>query len=175
MKHYHWTLVSSWISGDVVSQNSTQANKEVCASFTKSAPWRRSCHNLSSSHCEYSAIYNESNFFLFPRRIIAAIHQNLANDVFHRFPSVWENRATEMEAQRHKSCQIRAELGSESPTEGKTKFKKKNQNRRKQIINSHLWTMHLTLHVWAANDMHRLGGGGEVFLQHNLPHLTATA
>lgn len=35
--------------------------------------------------------------------------------------------------------------------------------------------MHLTLHVWAANDMHRLGGGGEVFLQHNLPHLTATA
>lgn len=127
MKHYHWTLVSSWISGDVVSQNSTQANKEVCASFTKSAPWRRSCHNLSSSHCEYSAIYNESNVFLFPRRIIAAIHQNLANDVFHRFPSVWENRATEMEAQRHKSCQIRAELGSESRTEGKTKFLKKSE------------------------------------------------
>lgn len=36
MKHYRWTLVSSWISGDVVSQNSTQANKEVCASFTQS-------------------------------------------------------------------------------------------------------------------------------------------
>lgn len=47
-----------------------------------------------------------------------------------------------------------------------------NQKKRKRF-HTHLWTMHWKLHVWAANDMHRLGGGGEVFLQHNLPHLTA--
>lgn len=138
-----------------------------------SETWLRGSHSSSSSLCEYSAIYDERNFSLPLRQIIAVIHQSLTTVEFHRLPSDWEGRATEMEAQsqRHESCQNKNRAAN-APQRGKTNWKseEKEADFHQQSTNN-AWK----LLVWAANDMHRLGGWGgrEVFLQHNLPHLTA--
>lgn len=136
------------------TKNQRHTFNETC--YT-SEIWLRDCHSSSSSLCEYSAIYDEHNFFLPLRQIIAVIHQNLTTVEFHRLPSDWEGRAAEMEAQsqRHESCQNKNRAAN-APQRGKTNWKSGEKEAHFHHPSpNNAWK----LLVWAANDMHRLGWG----------------
>lgn len=117
------------------------------------------CLSSSSSNCECCTINNKflSSSQTDNSRDSSEPHKRRLSSITIRLG--WQG--LEMEARSHRAVRAQENGAVNAPRSEKKRKKKRseNQKRRKQIINSNLWTMHWALYVWAANDMHRLGGG----------------